>query len=84
MFFNVYLLDYRYQFDYLVANKEMAFVNRVQGISTAAMIIGSLILVMPYNMFGIASATLLSRVYAKVMMTIRCRQHSAMRFALFA
>ncbi len=84
MFFNVYLLDYRYQFDYLVANKEMAFVNRVQGISTAAMIIGSLILVMPYNMFGIASATLLSRVYAKVMMTIRCRRHSAMRFALFA
>ena len=84
MFVNVYLFDTRYQFSYLVSCKDMDFINKIQAISTGMMIIGSLILVIPYNMYGIVVATGLSRIFSKAALTIRCRQFCSVRLNLFA
>lgn len=84
MFVNVYLFDTRYQFSYLVSCKDMDFINRIQATSTGMMIIGSLILVIPYNMYGIVVATGLSRIFSKAALTLRCRQFCSMRLNLFA
>ncbi len=84
MLFNIYLLDTRYTFSYLAANHEMKFINKIQSISLSLMIILQLILVVPYDMYGIAIATCLSRIFTKAVLNYRCRQLSSIRFNLYA
>jgi O-antigen/teichoic acid export membrane protein len=82
MIFNAYLGDNRYQFTLLMSKHEAHFVQNTQIASIILLLVVGTILVIPYGMFGVTTATTLSRVLSKIVLTYRCRQLSPMRFNL--
>jgi hypothetical protein len=71
MFMNVCLADNLYQFSYLMAKNEVTFLNQIEGLAVVLMTILALILVLPYNMYGVVLANTIARTINKALMSCK-------------
>tara|TARA_X000000950_G_scaffold288629_2_gene406396 strand:+ start:13267 stop:14586 length:1320 start_codon:yes stop_codon:yes gene_type:complete len=80
MFFSCYLQDDAYPFAYLMANGQSYFVEKTRFIATIIMSLTGTILVFPLNIYGVALATMIARIFTRVKFIRRYQSMCKIRF----
>lgn len=62
-----------------MANQQIDYANRVEAVCLLIMVVSGLLLVFPYNIFGVAWANTITKAIYKFLLTKRCRQLSPLR-----
>lgn len=82
MLLNVYLGDNRYQFGYLISQSDTGFLNMVRIGEVILLIVLAIVLVFPYDIYGVVLANTITLVLYKIVISYRCRQTTSLRLNL--